>query len=137
VLYSNEAENFFEKLLSCISFPKQKHNRKNSKDDFTMDQHSSEMTYNIQQVSQITGLSKLVIRKWEERYGIVNFSFCLLNVLRNRVSPLRQVACHWHCATCLRGGANRQRRMNADDMRDANVKPAANAAMGLVALCIE
>ena len=37
-----------------------------------MNQHSSEMTYNIQQVSEITGLSKLVIRKWEERYGIVN-----------------------------------------------------------------
>ena len=27
--------------------------------------------YFIQQVSEITGLSKLVIRKWEERYQIV------------------------------------------------------------------
>ncbi|MDR6124115.1 DNA-binding transcriptional MerR regulator [Bacillus sp. SLBN-46] len=29
-------------------------------------------TYSIQQVSEITGLSKQVIRKWEERYQIVN-----------------------------------------------------------------
>lgn len=29
------------------------------------------MTYNIQQVANMTGLSKQVIRKWEERYGIV------------------------------------------------------------------
>ena len=27
--------------------------------------------YNITQVSEITGLSKQVIRKWEERYQIV------------------------------------------------------------------
>jgi MerR family transcriptional regulator, light-induced transcriptional regulator len=29
-------------------------------------------TYSIQQVSEITGLSKQVVRKWEERYQIVN-----------------------------------------------------------------
>lgn len=33
-----------------------------------MDKH---LTYTIQQVSEITGLSKQVIRKWEDRYGII------------------------------------------------------------------
>lgn len=28
-------------------------------------------TYSIQQVSELTGLSKQVIRKWEERYGVI------------------------------------------------------------------
>jgi MerR family transcriptional regulator, light-induced transcriptional regulator len=39
------------------------------KDDVKMT--NNDMTYNIQQVAAITGLSKQVIRKWEERYGIV------------------------------------------------------------------
>lgn len=33
---------------------------------------NSKNTYSIQQVSELTGLSKQVIRKWEERYGIIN-----------------------------------------------------------------
>lgn len=33
-----------------------------------MDKH---LTYTIQQVSEVTGLSKQVIRKWEDRYGII------------------------------------------------------------------
>ncbi|WP_066298433.1 MerR family transcriptional regulator [Bacillus sp. FJAT-29937] len=37
-----------------------------------MIQNAVDVTYSIQQVSNITGLSKQVIRKWEERYGIVN-----------------------------------------------------------------
>ncbi|MBY0121348.1 MerR family transcriptional regulator [Bacillus sp. S/N-304-OC-R1] len=37
-----------------------------------MTQYSEELTYSIQQVANISGLSKQVIRKWEERYGIVN-----------------------------------------------------------------
>lgn len=37
-----------------------------------MNENIDGMTYSIQQVSDITGLSKQVIRKWEERYGIVN-----------------------------------------------------------------
>jgi len=36
-----------------------------------MNQKKQSLTYNIQQVSNITGLSKQVIRKWEERYQIV------------------------------------------------------------------
>ncbi|WP_051530052.1 MerR family transcriptional regulator [Anoxybacteroides tepidamans] len=37
-----------------------------------MNERTNEMTYNIQQVAHITGLSKQLIRKWEERYGIVH-----------------------------------------------------------------
>lgn len=37
-----------------------------------MNENIDGMTYSIQQVADITGLSKQVIRKWEERYGIVN-----------------------------------------------------------------
>lgn len=37
-----------------------------------MTQSSEKLTYSIQQAATITGLSKQVIRKWEERYGIVN-----------------------------------------------------------------
>ena len=37
-----------------------------------MNENIEGMTYSIQQVADITGLSKQVIRKWEERYGIVN-----------------------------------------------------------------
>lgn len=40
------------------------------RDDF-MNPHTNEMNYNITQVADMTGLSKQVIRKWEERYGIV------------------------------------------------------------------
>ncbi len=29
------------------------------------------LTYSIQQVAEMTGLSKQVIRKWEDRYGII------------------------------------------------------------------
>lgn len=36
-----------------------------------MNQFKNEILYNIQQVAEITGLSKQVIRKWEERYGII------------------------------------------------------------------
>ena len=36
-----------------------------------MNPHTNELTYNITQVAELTGLSKQVIRKWEERYGIV------------------------------------------------------------------
>ncbi len=32
---------------------------------------NSQIPYTIQQVSELTGLSKQVIRKWEERYGII------------------------------------------------------------------
>ncbi len=35
-------------------------------------QFSSNGNYNIQQVSNVTGLSKQVIRKWEERYDLVH-----------------------------------------------------------------
>jgi MerR family transcriptional regulator, light-induced transcriptional regulator len=33
--------------------------------------NQSNQIYNIQQVSNITGLSKQVIRKWEERYQVI------------------------------------------------------------------
>lgn len=29
------------------------------------------LTYSIQQVAEMTGLSKQAIRKWEDRYGII------------------------------------------------------------------
>jgi len=37
----------------------------------TMDQSQTSMQYYIQQVADMTGLSKQVIRKWEERYELV------------------------------------------------------------------
>ncbi|MGG0855877.1 MerR family transcriptional regulator [Metabacillus fastidiosus] len=37
-----------------------------------MKQINDEMTYNITQVANITGLSKQVIRKWEERYEVIS-----------------------------------------------------------------
>ncbi|MED4533167.1 MerR family transcriptional regulator [Metabacillus fastidiosus] len=37
-----------------------------------MKQINTEMTYNITQVANITGLSKQVIRKWEERYEVIS-----------------------------------------------------------------
>ncbi|WP_284141637.1 MerR family transcriptional regulator [Virgibacillus sp. LDC-1] len=37
-----------------------------------MEEQKNTITYTIQQVSEMTKLSKQVIRKWEERYGVVN-----------------------------------------------------------------
>ena len=35
------------------------------------DEMNKKLTYSIQQVAEMTGLSKQVIRKWEDRYGII------------------------------------------------------------------
>lgn len=52
--------------MACVSKEKCVKERR-----LKMNSNAAKWHYNITQVSEITGLSKQVIRKWEERYGLV------------------------------------------------------------------